>query len=122
MVELLAVFVSVPVPGLPFVLHLLDFRVGLVAFLSCSVNVNTGKKCLATTVMFCALLEDKMALLREILEGSTGKLKTSHNHNKKCWSRFWIYYQFPTVPALLDSWSVHDNYLDLRQFKQSGKY
>ena len=81
MVKFLAVLVPAPILGLPFILHLLDCLTGQVAFLSRSINTNkwplASKKCFETTVVFCTLLGDKMALTRGILEGNTGKLENN---------------------------------------------
>ena len=76
-----AVLVPVPIPGLPFVLHLLDCLVGQVTFLSHGINTNNlplaSKKHLVTTVVFHTLLADKMTLSGGILEGYTSKLKNN---------------------------------------------
>ena len=81
MVEFLTVLVTVPVPRLPFALHLVDCLAGQVVFLSCSVKAKDlsliGKKGLVTTTVFCAFLEDKMTPSIGIPEGNMGTIFSS---------------------------------------------
>ena len=86
--KFLAVLVPVPIPGLPFVLNLLDCLVGQVTFLLYSINTDkfplASKKRLVTTVVFCTLLGDKMTLSGGILEDNMGKLKNNLIVPTKC--------------------------------------
>ena len=79
--KFLTVLVSVPIPGLPLILHLLNCLAGQVTFLLRGINTNklplASKKCLVTTVVFHTLLGDKMTLSGGILEGHTCKLKNN---------------------------------------------
>ena len=67
-VEFLTVLVTVPVPGPPIILHLLDRLSGQVSFLLCSDNANK---------LSLASIGDKITLSRGILESDMGNLKNN---------------------------------------------
>jgi hypothetical protein len=76
-----AVLVPVPIPGLPFVLHLLDCLAGKVTLLAGCVNSDkltlAGKESLSTTMVSGTFPGDKMAHTGRVLERYTGKLKNN---------------------------------------------
>ena len=123
MVELLTVLIQVPIPRLPFVLHVLN------CFAS---QVKSSHAVLMPTncPLQAKMLGDHLCFMpwlwkNDTLQGNPWRQhgqaeKQFHHCNRKCQSGLWTYYLSHTELVQIDSWSVHENYLNPRWLSETA--